>query len=547
MLIAAWSEFIGANQRLHPKRLPEGVGVNALNLRPGSADLRGWRAANVTVTTGGETPLISLYRMNRAVASDTGDFLQWSTDVDVVRSLIGNDSTEEIYYTGDGAPKRTDNTLALPAAPGPAAWRWLGIPKPTAAMTATLLVAGTGTVNEYRVYVDEFVNAQGRESAPGVNRAFTCLVGSTVTLNAFDPVPSGYPDVTVRRIYVSTDGGDYLKVAEVSATATSVVDDLTRGSVLQSGGDTSKPAWESPPSNLKGLTSLWNGMVGGFFGKTYTACQPNKPWAWPVEYQETLQDDIVGTGKWLQNWLILTTSAPYLVTGGSPLALSNQPIAFPQSCVSKRSIVSRGDGVCWASPNGLCFMGQGGSRIVTEGLLSPEQWQALVPSTIVGARFERYYLGFYNDGALKGFLIDPVNPSGIIFLGQGAMGVFYDPVADRLFLQDTGNVIRRWNHPSGSPLSVTFKTAIHRHAYETNAGYALIVADQPVSVAFSLWASLLQADGTYVMTSVFTRTVTTGEAFALPSGYLARDFQVQMVTTGPVQGVMLAESPDDFA
>jgi hypothetical protein len=546
MLLSAWSEFVGANLRLHPKRLPAGVGVNAVNLRPGSSDLRGWKSADVTVTTGGATPLISLYRMNRSVASDTGDFIQWSTDVDVARSLIGNDSTEEIYYTGDGAPKRTDNSIGLPAAPGPAAWRYLGIPKPTVGMSAVVLVAGSGTTNETRFYVDAFVNSQGRESAPGIATKLTCLIGSTATLSAFDTVPSGYPDVTLRRIYVSTDGGAYLRVAEISASLTTTPDSLTRGSVLQSGGDVSKPAWEVPVATLKGLTPLWNGMIGGFFGKTYTVCEPNKPWAWPVEYQETIQENIVGTGRWLQNWLILTTSNPFIVTGGSPLAMTNQPLAFPQACVSKRSIVSRGDGVVWASPNGLCFVGQGGSRICTEGLMSPEQWQALVPSTIIGARFERFYLGFYNDGTPKGFLIDPINPTGIIFLTQGAQGVFYDPVGDRLYLQDTGNVIRRWNYPTGTSLPVTFKTGIYRHSYETNAGYALIIADQPTSVAFLMWANLLQSDGTYNLTLIVNKTVTTGEPFALPSGYLSRDFQVQITTSSPIQGLMLAESPDDF-
>ena len=65
-------------------------------------------------------------------------------------------------------------------------------------------------------------------------------------------------------------------------------------------------------------------------------------------------------------------------------------------------------------------------------------------------------------------------------------------------------------------------------------------------MVFTLWACLLQADGTYTWTSIVTRTVTTGEVFSLPGGYLARDFQVQLVTSGPVQGVLLAESPDDI-
>ena len=86
-----------------------------------------------------------------------------------------------------------------------------------------------------------------------------------------------------------------------------------------------------------------------------------------------------------------------VLTGSSPLSLSNQPLAFQQSCVSKRSIVGMGHGVCWAGPTGLCYVGQDGAKIITEGILTPEQWQELVPSTLVGSRFERYYIGFFDN------------------------------------------------------------------------------------------------------------------------------------------------------
>jgi hypothetical protein len=326
MLIAAWTSFIGAVPKITPRKLSDGFGVNAVNLRLGFGDLRGWNAPSTVVTTGGATPLISAYRMNAAVVSDTDYWLQWTTDVDVVRSLIANDPSEEIYYTGDGAPKRTNNVLGLPGSPGPAASRSLGIPAPVAPLTATTLSAG-GAAAEDRVYVDTFVNDQGRESGPGAGFAVTVLGGTTMTLNGFDPLPGGYPDVTLRRIYVSTDGGEFLRVVEIAAGATSATDALVRGVVLQSGGSVSKPAWLMPPADLKGLIALHNGMIGGFFGKSYGVCEPNKPWAWPAEYQEPVFDDIVGTGKWLQNWLILTTGNPVLVTGSSPLSLSQQPIA----------------------------------------------------------------------------------------------------------------------------------------------------------------------------------------------------------------------------
>lgn len=547
MLIASWSNFIGCTRRVSPRRLPDGMGVDAVNLRLGSGSLEPWKAPSTVVTTGGATPLISLYRMNRSVISDTAEWLQWTMDVDVVQSLVPNDPNEEIYYTGDGAPKLTDATLALPAIPGPAAWRMLGVPKPTLQMAPpATLVAGSGTT-EARVYIDTFKNSRGRESAPGIPRTFSCPAGTTATLSGLAPVPGGSHDITLRRIYCSTDGGPYQLVVEQTATATTATDSLARGAVMQSGGDASKPAWEEPPPGTVGLINLWNSMIGGITApKSFGVCEPGKPWAWPVEYQDTVNFDIVATGRWLQNWLLLTTGTPYLVTGSSPLSLSNQPIPFNQACVSKRSVQSLSSGIVWASQDGLCFWGQGGPRLLTEALMTPEQWQALVPGTIIGARVERYYVGFFNDGEAKGFIIDPLAPeAGIVFLSFGARGAYYDPISTRLYLQEAGNTIKRWG--AGSPLTAKFKTGITRVKSLTNPGAAMVVADEPVAVTVTLWANVLQTGNTFAWTQVFTRTVTSGEPFTLPGGYVAHDFQAQLESTGPVSGLVVADDVSDFA
>ena len=75
----------------------------------------------------------------------------------------------------------------------------------------------------------------------------------------------------------------------------------------------------------------------------------------------------------------------------------------------------------------------------------------------------------------------------------------------------------------------------------------MLVADEPVSVVFTLFANLQQTDGTYVWTQVFQRTATTGVPFTLPGGYLAQEFQVSVSTTGPLQGILLAEGMEDLA
>jgi hypothetical protein len=75
----------------------------------------------------------------------------------------------------------------------------------------------------------------------------------------------------------------------------------------------------------------------------------------------------------------------------------------------------------------------------------------------------------------------------------------------------------------------------------------MVVADEPASVVVKLWANVLQADARLAWTLVFNRTITTGEPFALPSGYLSQEFQAQIETASPVQGLLLAEDVDDLA
>jgi hypothetical protein len=542
-LIAAWSNFLGANYKVHPKRLVEGVGVQSFNLRLGFGDMRPWRDAQTVVSTGGGAQLISAYRANRAVVSDTNHWFQWATDVDVVPSLIPTDTSEEIFYTGDGEPKSTDLIIGLPPIPGPSAWRTMGVPKPEIIGSLGINTSGAGP-SETRVYVTTFLNERQRESAPSEPRSIVVPGGTTVDIGGLVAPPSGSHGITLRRIYVSTDGGDFLEVLQQAADLPTATDNGIRGSVLQSGGDPSKPAWLPPPDNLKGLVQLWNGMLGGFFGKTFAASEPGKPWAWPVEYQDELFDDIVGTAVWGQSWVICTTSQPFIMRGG-PALFDRQPVELQQSCLSKRSVLSMGHGVCYAGPSGLCYVGANGPpRVLTEGIVTAQEWQSLNPASIIGARFENYYIGFYNNGTPSGFIVDTLNPQGTTQLSVTARGRYYDPISDRLYLQTEGNLIKRWD--AGPPLTVSFRTNIVRHPKATNPGFALIVADVPQSVQFTLYADLPTSTGSRVMTTIYSATVATGMPFALPSGYLAQDFQVLIASTGAVQGVMLGETAEDL-
>ena len=69
MLIITAQNFIGAIQQIQPKRLPDGFGVEARNMRLGFGDLRPYGAASVCYTIGGATTQRNtLYRLRVWVA-----------------------------------------------------------------------------------------------------------------------------------------------------------------------------------------------------------------------------------------------------------------------------------------------------------------------------------------------------------------------------------------------------------------------------------------------------------------------------------------------
>jgi hypothetical protein len=538
-LVVDLRRFLAANGNLNPKLLGEGIGVNAVNLDVSQGDFRGLRSASSAHTlTGYGSQQISLYRMGRDTPSDTQYWLAFNTDADFARSMLANDPTERTYYTGvGGKPRYTDNTF-LGTAPYPTGSVELGVPAPSGGIAAALNTAGPGAT-ETRVYTDTFVRANGDESAPNTTPSSISVTGgSTVNLNSLAAVPSGNHGITLRRIYVSTSGGPFQQCVEQAAGTTSALDSGARGPVLQTGGSTTKPAWLTPPDDLKGITELWSGMHGAFEDKAYRVCVPFSPHAWPVEYRRAVPDKIVGTAKWGQQWLIATTGLPRVVTGTTPGGMGDTPIYFRQACVSKRSVRSVGHGVCWASNSGLCYHGQRGTAIITERILTKAQWRALNPASIIGANWGDWYIGFYSEGAEGaegGFMINTTQPDGVIWLTQVAAGVFEDSISESLYLLTTGNVIRKWD--AGTVQSATFRSKVFRHPSPSCPSAARVVAST-YPVTFSMWA-----DGSL---KVNAKTVTNDDVFRLPGGYMAEEFQVEVSGTGPLEAVFVGEEVVDL-
>lgn len=544
MAVIRFAGFSGEVRAIEPKLLPDTACTVSRNHKPGRGDLRPWRnpLAVATVPAGRNT----IYRMGRDTLSASNYWLSWTGVVNAVRGFSAADTSEQTFYTGDGAPKFTNNLSLDGTDPqdNPTSYRPLGLPAPSAApnVSGTNSNTATPTIETY-FYVYTYVNDFGWESAPSpVSASVERDSLGTTTISNFQAPPSGNYNITGIRIYKTQTGStatSFQFLADASIGTSSVQDtnqDLgeaigTTGWLPAPGVPTGGTANITEPV-LTGLTPMWSGMMAGVSGNSVRVCEPYVPYAWPAA-NEVLPPDskAVGVGVFGQSMVVLTTGRPLVVSGVTPDSLDQQPVEMPQGCVSARSIVSMGNGVAWASEDGLCWIGAGGARVATMGLMLREDWQALVPSSIIGKFYEGLYFGSYDDGTgRKGFFLDPVNPTGIYFLDTGYSAMFFDGLRDQLYVLD-GTTVKAWDAGT-SFMTYRARSKIYTSPRPTNYGAAEVIASA-YPVTFRLYA-----DGVLK----HTETVASRAPFRLPAGFLALDFQIELEGSSPVQAVAVASS-----
>lgn len=553
MPVIRLSTFAGENRALHPALLPDVQGVASRNQKPGRGDLRAWmQPLTVATIPAGRK---SIYRLGRDVASDSLYWLSWtSSPVHAVRGFDPDDTTERTYLTGDGAPKVTDNLTLDGTDPqdNPIATRPMGLPAPASAPVVTTSAVGSSALNQTVYYVYTYVNDWGWESAPSPpSAANTRKLDDTATISSFAAVPSGNYNVNRRRIYRTATGAsgttEFFFLREIALGTTSTTDDnRALGEALPTVGWLPAPgvpmggAAGGTEGNLSHLTALWNGMLAGISGNRVRLCVPYTAYAWPDDYDILPPDGKpVGIGVFGQRALILTTSRPLLAQGSAPDSMDQTPLEIPQGCVSARSVVSMGSGVAWASEDGLCWFGADGARIVTAGIMTRKDWQALVPSSIVGRLYEGLYFGSYStDGGTtrQGFMVNPADPnSGIYFLDAGYEGLHFDELLDQLYVLD-GASVRKWD-AGASSLTFRFRSKVFRAPKPINFACAEVLADA-YPVTLRVWG-----DGTLR----HTQTVASRTPFRLPAGFLALDWQFEIEGTGAVQSAAIATSMGELA
>jgi hypothetical protein len=289
--------------------------------------------------------------------------------------------------------------------------------------------------------------------------------------------------------------------------------------------------WALPPDDMRGLINLPNGMMAGFVGRDVYFCEPYRPYVFPGEYTQSIDYPVVGLGRMDTTLVVLTKGVPYFMQGASPEVVTVVESDIRQACVSKRSIVSMGGAVFYASPDGLVMLASGGSRILTADRFKREDWQSLFsPETIHAYGHDGRYIAFSD---AWGFIYD--TSSGELTLHDiPANGGYAELRLDKLFILDDSKQIHRWG--DGTVRTGTFYSKKHSMPEVTGFSCAQVEAEAyPVEATFYV-------DGA----AIFTKTVTSRDPFRLPP-VPGRDWEVGLVTDYQVFNVILAQSMAEIA
>jgi hypothetical protein len=537
MAVITIKTFGGISPKVPPRYLQDAQAQTALNADVFQGSLKPIAALGSTVATLTKvgTPL-TIYRFGQSAVSDSQYWFHWTTDVDVCRSQIAGDTSEWTFYTGDGAPKATYNTIALSGSNYPTVSRPLGLPAAVGAAGVT--VTGTPTedtdIPETRVYTYTLVNKESGfefESAPApASSEVSVRIGQSVTVGSFSSVVSGYT-VTHRRIYRAT-AGVFLFVAEITV-ATSSYSDSTLAEDL--GEELPSLTWLPPPDTLKGLINLPGGVMAGFTGRDVYFCDPYHPQAWPVQYMQSLDYPVVGLGRMDTTLAVMTTGTPYFIQGSAPDSMVVIKSDMEQACVSKRSIVSLNGAVLYASPDGLVSLSPNGSKLITEKYFTRAQWQSLfLPSSIYAYQQDMKYFGFFNNGVTSGGFIYDSNTGEFMTHDIYVAAGHNDLQVDKLFLAGADRAVKIWG--AGSLKTATWKSKKFTMPQVMGFSCAQLEAESyPM-------AAKIYADGSLV----HTQTVTSRNMFRIPATP-SRDWEFEFEGTAEVFSFAVAQSPEELA
>ena len=423
-------------------------------------------------------------------------------------------------------------------------------------------------------YVYTFVSAYGEEGPPSLASAvFDKVDGQTVQVTlpatSVSGTGRGNNNITHKRLYRSNTGSNttaFQYVADVTLGTTTYNDALDNDELAEVIPST---YWIGPPNEdtstypegpMIGLTAMPNGIFAGFRGKRLCFSDAYMPHAWPVSYRITLEEEIVAIGMAGNGLIVTTKGTPYLVSGTDPRAMQVLRIEAAQACLNKASLVDMGNMVMYAGADGLVAAAGTDVQVITEGVISPQQWRTdYYPTVLKGFRWEGKYVGLYTSGSnYGGFIFDPRGGKNTLALltqtsSTDAAGGFTDPDDNELYLI-IDNTIKKFQGGT-TYQTLTWKSKEFVPPKPTSMGFVKVDAEAwPVTVkvygdgTLYYHATISTSGNAYAVTGSspsFSATDIPEPVVRLPAT-VASSFSIQIEAAKVVNEVCIAESIDEL-
>ena len=317
--------------------------------------------------------------------------------------------------------------------------------------------------------------------------------------------------------------------------------------------------YSAPPENLQGLSAINNGSLMGFVGNTLYFSEPRLPHAWPPQYAQSLEYEVVGIAALSGSVLVTTKGYPYLIQTSDPASgVSVQRIDALYPCRNSRSMVTMGYGVVWSSNDGLAVYGPAtGSGIITQALYNNDTWGVDVdPSTVIAEYYGENYFASHAGGSFV-FEQNPRSGGSFVDTGPTFTASWYDPQTGKLYyVAGTLGDIYEWDDLSQPALTMEWKSKVFKTANMINLGAARVIADY--STVTSTWdaetvnweSALTNWNNADEITFklwvdkqlTFTTTINDLNGFRLPTGYRTDTFEVGVEGNVRVRAIHLAET-----
>lgn len=432
---------------------------------------------------------------------------------------------------------------------------------------ATITRIYTDADLDSRTYVFTWVSRYGEESQPSPpSEVVDVIRGNPVTVQ----ITVGTAQIVQAyriRLYRSVTGlsgqTGYFFVKEVGLSSVDVeivddVRDVALGELLPS------ETWSPPISGLRGMVAMPNGFFAAFRDNTLYFSEPYQPHAWPRQYTRPTQDEIVGLAVYGQTLVVATKGKPYIVTGTDPSSVSMSQLDLYAPALAKRAVVSTGTGVIYPTLDGLVHVSAAGPRYLTTSHFDKPQWEALVAAGVRDAAWHdgRYLLAAGNMVTI----FEPVGEDRVnisqVELDVGVWGINTEVVSS------SPAIPRDSLHFSPSTGLPALLFAFDRGGTRYFMGWAsrTFVLPRPCAMAcaqvfatsypvtLTLHAARVQANGQpgridYPFADPQAQTIQVAgpEPFRLASGFMAREWRIDVSGVNAIQSVVVASSMDEIA